>query len=73
MTPFRDYCDLPAILNLFVVLLHRGFMRRQLCMDLGALITGFAIKILLHIGELIVIKAQLSLRDLEIAIVHRWR
>ena len=58
MSPFRDNCDLPGILNLFVVLLHRGFMRRQLCVDLGALITGFTIKILLHTSELIVVESS---------------
>ena len=76
MVPFRcadSTATSPPALDLLVVLLHRGFVRGQLSLNLGRLVPGGSIEILLRIGKLIRVQPELSFRHIQIAVVHRSR
>ena len=59
--------DLSARLHLLVILAHRCFVRTQLRLNLGCLVAGSAIEILVCVSQLIGIEPELGFSNFEIA------
>ena len=65
----RKNCDLTVPAGLAVILSHRGFTRGEFTLDLSALITGCAGKVLLRVVQFIGVELQLGLGDIKIGVV----
>ena len=63
---------LPSAVRLTVVLAHQCFMRGKLALDLRAVVSRCAIKLLLRVGQLAGIKPELRLCNFKIVISLSW-